>query len=162
MAPRILVPVDYSSRSREALRYAAMLASKLRAEVTILHAWDCPPFARSPSPPPAPGAAHLPLDQLVVDAAKHELEAFVASAGLDPELKPELVLSPLPPLRAVLDAIKSGAHELIVMGTHGRGAALNLLLGSVAQKVVESSPVPVVLVPDWAARLAASRHGRPE
>ena len=162
MASRILVPVDYSSRSREALRNAAMLASNLRAGVTILHAWDCPPFARSPSPPPTPGAAHPPLDQLVVDAAKHELAAFVASAGLDPAMKPELVLSPLPPLRAVLEALESGAHELIVMGTHGRGAALNLLLGSVAQKVVESSPIPVVLVPDRAARLAALRDGEPK
>jgi nucleotide-binding universal stress UspA family protein len=155
MVSRILVPVDYSSRSREALRCAAMLATKLCAEVTVLHSWDCPPFARELSAPAAPGAAHPPLDQLVVDAAKHELEAFVASAGLDPALKPELVLSPRIPLVAVLDAIDSGAHDLIVMGTHGRGAALNLLLGSVAQKVVEVSPIPVVLVPDRAARLAA-------
>ena len=161
MVSRILVPVDYSSRSREALRYGGVLAGKLHAEVTVLHAWDCPPFARTVSAPAAPGATHPPLDQMVVDAAKNELEAFVAAAGLDPALKPELVLSPRHPLLAVLDAIETGAHDLIVMGTHGRGAALNLLLGSVAQKVVESSPIPVVLVPDRLARSGALREVEP-
>jgi nucleotide-binding universal stress UspA family protein len=159
MVTRILVPVDYSERSREALRYAAMLAAKLCAELTILHAWDCPPFARTTEVVTAPGA-RAPLDQLVVDAARHELQAFVSSAALDPGLKQKLVLSPLHPVRAVIGAVESGEHDLIVMGTHGRGATLTLLLGSVAQRVVESSPVPVVLVPDTAARRRALSEGK--
>jgi nucleotide-binding universal stress UspA family protein len=160
MPSNILVPLDYSERSRDALRYAAMLAAKTRARLTILHAWDCPPFARTTRVVTPPGA-HPPLDQLVVDAAQHELEAFVSSAGLDPALQRQLVLTSLHPVSAVLEAIDSGKHDLIVMGTHGRGATLTLLLGSVAQRVVESSPVPVVLVPDSAARKhALSREGK--
>jgi len=159
MSSNILIPVDYSERSREALRYAAMLAAKMRAELTILHAWDCPPFARTTQVVTPPGA-HAPLDQLVVDAARHELDAFVSSAGLEPALKRKLVLSSLHPVRAVIDAVESGEHDLIVMGTHGRGATLTLLLGSVAQRVVESSPVPVVLVPDTAARRHALSEGK--
>jgi nucleotide-binding universal stress UspA family protein len=151
MAFSILVPIDYSDRSREALRYAAMLGAKLRAELTILHAWDCPPFARTTQVVAPPGE-HAPLDQLVVDAAKHELESFVSSAGLEPGLKHKLELSALHPVRAVIDAVESGQHDLVVMGTHGRGATLTLLLGSVARRVVEASPVPVVVVPDAAAR----------
>ena len=145
---RILVPVDFSARSREALRYAAALAASLGAELTILHAWDCPPFARTTHTHAASSARHEPLDQLVNESARREFEAFVASAQLDARLSPELVLSPLNPVRAVLDAAESGRHDLIVMGTHGRGAALVLLLGSVARKVVELSKVPVLLVPD--------------
>ena len=151
MAASILIPVDYSELSREALRCALKLAAGLDAEVTILHAWDCPPFARSPRAVTPPGA-HVPLDQLVIEAARHELDVFVSSAGLDPSLKHQLVLSPLNPTRAVVDAALSGEFDLIVMGTHGRGAAMTLLLGSVARSVVESSPVPVVLVPSAAAR----------
>jgi nucleotide-binding universal stress UspA family protein len=151
VARSILIPVDYSERSREALRYGAMLAAELRAEVTILHAWDCPPFARTTRAVTAPGA-HAPLDQLVVEAARHELEAFVSTAGLDPGLKQHLVLSPMNPMRAVVDAVESGAYDLVVMGTHGRSATLTLLLGSVAKSVVQSSPVPVVLVPNAGAR----------
>jgi nucleotide-binding universal stress UspA family protein len=154
MTSSILVPVDYSERSREALRYAGVLAGKLDAKLTILHAWDCPPFVRSARAVAPPGA-HAPLDQLVVDAASHELEAFVSSAGLDPRLKQELVLTPAHPVRAVLDSVESGTHDLVVMGTHGRGAALTLLLGSIARRVVEASPVPVVLVPDAASRKRA-------
>lgn len=159
MATNILVPVDYSERSREALRYGAMLAGKLRAELTILHAWDCPPFARTTHVVTPPGV-HAPLDQLVVDAAQHELEVFVSSAGLDPGLKQKLVLSSLHPVRAVLDAVESGKYDLIVMGTHGRGTTLTLLLGSVARRVVEASPVPVVLVPDTAVRRRALNEGK--
>jgi nucleotide-binding universal stress UspA family protein len=151
----MLVPVDFSARSREALRYAATLAVRLGAEMTILHAWDCPPFARASRPPVAPGARHEPLDQLVNEAAERELETFVASTHVDQRSKPALVLSPLSPVRAVLQAVESGDHDLIVMATHGRGSALTLLLGSVAKRVVELSPVPVLLVPDAASRLRA-------
>jgi nucleotide-binding universal stress UspA family protein len=159
MASSILVPIDYSERSREALRYAAMLAAQLRAELTILHAWDCPPFARTTEVVTPPGT-HVPLDQLVVDAAQHELETFVSTAGIDARLKRKLVLSPLHPVRAVIDAVETAEHDLVVMGTHGRGAALTLLLGSVAQRVVEASPIPVVLVPDTAARRSALSEGK--
>jgi|SoiMethySBSTD1v2_1073268.scaffolds.fasta_scaffold04445_14 nucleotide-binding universal stress UspA family protein len=155
MYRRILVPVDYSARSRAALHYAAMLAAGLDAEITILHAWDCPPFARAAHAPASGHPDHPPLDELVIDAAKSELQAFVALADLDSELKLELVLSPSAPVRAVLEAVRSGDHDLVVMGTHGRGDALVLLLGSVARRVMELSPVPVVLVPDAAARLEA-------
>jgi nucleotide-binding universal stress UspA family protein len=158
MTRRILVPIDYSSRSREALRYAATIAAALGAGLTILHAWDCPPFARTVRAPAGSGADHAPLDQLLLEEARRELENFVASAQLDGELKPELVLTPLSPVRAVLETVEGGGHDLIVMGTHGRGAALVLLLGSVARRIVELSPVPVLLVPDSAARSRALRE----
>jgi nucleotide-binding universal stress UspA family protein len=99
--------------------------------------------ARSREPAPGPRA----LDELVIEAAKSELQAFVGLADLDPALKLELVLSPSAPVRAVLEAVRSGDHDLVIMGTHGRGEALTLLLGSVARRVMELSPVPVVLVP---------------
>jgi len=157
MTRNILVPVDFSQRSREALHYAADLAAKLRAGLTILHAWDCPPFARTAHVASAPGARHEPLDQLVVKAAQREFDTFVASAQLDPSLKPKLVLSPLSPIRAVLEAVEHDHQDLIVMATHGRGSAMILLLGSVAKRVVELSPVPVLLVPDGASRRLALR-----
>ena len=43
--------------------------------------------------------------------------------------------------------LKQGAHDLIVVGTHGRTGLAHLLLGSVAEKLVRLSPVPVLTVP---------------
>src|SRR5262245_42300024 len=113
MTRRILVPVDFSPRSREALRYASKLATELRAEMTILHACDCPPFARAAKVPGTVAGSHEPLDQLVVEAAQREFDVFVAAAQLDERLKTQLVLSPLSPLRAVLDAVENDHHDLI-------------------------------------------------
>ena len=155
--PRILVPVDYSARSRDTLRCASALARGTGSEITVLHAWDCPPFARKTRLTTASGE-NSSLDQLLLEAATRELEEFVASAEVDLASKPELVLSPLTPVRAIVDALGSGDHELVVMGTHGRGAVKALVLGSVAQRIVELSPIPVVLVPDAEARSRALRE----
>jgi nucleotide-binding universal stress UspA family protein len=152
MTTRILVPVDYSDRSREALHCAALLANGLGARITVLHAWDCPPIARTARTAAPSTSAEVGLDQLLVEAAQRELETFVASADLVLRTPPALELSSLSPLRAVLETIESGQYELVVMGTHGRAALKALVLGSVARRVLELSPIPVVLVPDTAKR----------
>lgn len=50
------------------------------------------------------------------------------------------------PAEVVLDAIRKTGADLVVMGSHGRGALRKLLLGSVVTKVLASSPVPVLVV----------------
>jgi nucleotide-binding universal stress UspA family protein len=50
------------------------------------------------------------------------------------------------PAEAIVREAKRGRYDLVVMGTHGRGALEGLLLGSVARKVIAQSPVPVTVV----------------
>ena len=50
------------------------------------------------------------------------------------------------PAEAIVREAKAGRHDLVVMGTHGRGALQGLLLGSVARKVIAHSTVPVTVV----------------
>jgi nucleotide-binding universal stress UspA family protein len=156
---RILVAVDYSERSRQALQCAAMLGRSLGAKLTVLHAWDCPPIARTARAVSAAQGGEIGLDQLLVEAAQGELEAFVASTHLDLRTPPVLKLSPLAPLRALVEAVESGEYDMIVMGTHGRGALKSLVLGSVAKRVLELSPIPVVVVPDATKRAHAELAG---
>jgi nucleotide-binding universal stress UspA family protein len=54
--------------------------------------------------------------------------------------------------RRILDVVKDRGVDLVVMGTHGRRGVSRVLLGSVAEKVVRLSPVPVVTVPAEAER----------
>jgi nucleotide-binding universal stress UspA family protein len=51
------------------------------------------------------------------------------------------------PAGTVLAELKTGAFDLIVLGTHGRTGLMHMLLGSVAEKLVRLSPVPVLAVP---------------
>ena len=46
--------------------------------------------------------------------------------------------------KRILELLESGGYDLLVMGTHGRGGVKHLVLGSVAEKVVRASPVPVI------------------
>jgi nucleotide-binding universal stress UspA family protein len=52
------------------------------------------------------------------------------------------------PWREILSAVEDVAADLVVMGTHGRRGVSHALLGSVAEKIVRLSPVPVLTVRD--------------
>jgi len=147
--PRILVPVDFSDRSRRALEYTAVLARALRAEVTVLHAWDCPAFARDL---PANTAQASSLADLLLESMRRELDAFISSVLPSSDLTLVPVLTAASPAQAILEAARQRAHEFIVMSTRGRGPIASALLGSVARRVMEHSVIPVLLVPDREAR----------
>lgn len=145
---RVLVPIDYSDSARAALEAAASIAERLGADIVVLHAWECPPFAAGVRVvPPVPGAAHRPLDELIVESAERELSQFVASFALPEAVSIEQKLVANAPARAILDEIAAGDYELVVMGTHGRGRVEAMLLGSVAERVLRLSTIPVLVVP---------------
>ncbi len=144
----ILSPVDFSDLSGLALRYAAMLARCSGAQLTVAYA---NPF----SPPPYFTATKLE------EMKRQHRESFEdAQAALERFVLEQLgraadarVLETLP-----VDAIRTLAGEtaadLIVMGTHGRTGVNRLMLGSVAERVLRESDVPVLTVRATAANAA--------
>ena len=142
----ILVAVDFGESSKEALDLAVELAKRFDAKLTITHTCEIPAYAY-------PGVALTPVDLLgpIEDAARQALQGTLSD-----------VQKRIPGARGILRrgtaaaetlaAIEETKPDLVVIGTHGRTGLSHLLLGSVAEKLVRLSPVPVLTVPHHAGR----------
>jgi nucleotide-binding universal stress UspA family protein len=86
------------------------------------------------------------LQREVEDAARARLQELIADA--DPGAVPAepVVVTSNAPALAIVGYAKEANVDLIVMGTHGRGAVAHLLVGSVAERVVRCAPCPVLTV----------------
>lgn len=153
---RVLVPVDYSEGSRRALRYAARLATSLGAELDVVHVWDRPSYVSEDVVLHGPGDTRRSLAELIRENAEQQMQEFLASASADAGgrgARPSHRLLSGEPASTLITELEKGAHDLVVIGTHGRSGVARFLLGSVAEKLVRYSTVPVLAVPPgWAAR----------
>lgn len=134
---RILVPVDFSECSKQALEYALALAEHFGAELTLLHV--------APRIPPVPEFG--PVDEVAVREARKELEAL--RVRVSAVLPSHTVLSALwagEPHVEIVRAAEERAIDLIVLSTHGRTGLARILMGSTAEKVVRHAKCPVLIV----------------
>lgn len=139
---RILVATDFSPHSQTALEYAAAFARAFGAEVMLCHVLERPDLI-SQLPPISEGYFPPNMSELQEKHARVQCEQVLAAAGLsDARL---LLLHGNPYAEIVRSAGEENA-DLIIVGTHGRGAIGHMLLGSVAEKVVRSAPCPVLTV----------------
>jgi nucleotide-binding universal stress UspA family protein len=138
---RILVPVDFGALSARALEYARELAVKFDASLDLLHVVPNPylePVSMySPLPPQF-------LDDLVSEATKLLDEALPPAERS--RFKASCVVKVGDPRNEVIAYAHAAHIDLIVMGTHGRTGMAHLFLGSVAERVVQTAPCPVLTV----------------
>lgn len=140
MGQRILVPVEGSERSMEGLRYA--LEHFPDAEFTALHV-----VSTGTGDISAMGGAggELPDQELDEEAAESVLRAAQEVASdYDIQLDTERIRGR--PDRAIVKHVKDSDYDLVVLGSHGRDGVARVLLGSVAEKIVRRSPIPVLVV----------------
>ena len=142
----ILVPVDYSPCSAAAVTFAVELASQLGAELDVVHVWDRPAYVSDDIKVGHPGDARS-LFELIRENAQAEMTQFMGKLALPTTVKASTRLLSGNPAATVLKALQAGKHQLLVVGTHGRTGLRHMLLGSVAEKLVRLSPVPVLVVP---------------
>lgn len=152
----VIVGVDGSKRSRDALRWAAGLASATRRRIRALRAWEYPATAgidltrTGPLPPPEE------MDRLMRAGL-----AAVVEEELGPEVPVELAMARGNAAGALLHAVRTGRADLLVVGSRGLGGFRGLLLGSVSRSLAEYSPCPVAIVRRYAPIPAGGRGGRP-
>jgi nucleotide-binding universal stress UspA family protein len=136
----ILVPTDFGDPSQQALEIALELGRTLGAELTIMHACEIPAYAY-------PGMAVAPMDLLspIEEAAGKKLDELVST--LSQRCRScKGVLKVGIPWQEILEVVNETQADLVVMGTHGRRGVTHALLGSVAERIVRMSPVPVLTV----------------
>jgi nucleotide-binding universal stress UspA family protein len=157
---RILVPHDFSEHATQALRVAAGLAREHGGRLLVLHVIT--PF-HPVTALPQEGAGWLPYTDLVpadlVAAELRHLERLVArtvTGGGAPRVACRVEIGD--PFHRITDAARS--VDSIVMATAGRTGLAHLVIGSVAEKVVRHSPVPVFTIPSRARRATARRRRR--
>lgn len=138
---RILVPIDFSSNSQLALDYARGLASRFDAALHLVHVCEVPSLAT-----PAIDAyaiAYTDWSQKLGAEAEKELLAITPSlTGL--KVTTEILFGRAAP--AIVKSAETNAADLIVMGTHGHGAVMHMLMGNVAERVVRTAACPVLTV----------------
>jgi nucleotide-binding universal stress UspA family protein len=145
---KILVPVDFSTNSAEAMRVAADLSRHFEGKLTLVHVFQPISYA-------------LPEGYVMYSAGQYDelLAAFEAqllnakketkAAGA---LSVETTLLQGLPGMAISELASAQKFDLIVMGTHGRSGLKHLMLGSVAERVLRHAPCPVLIVHTPSAR----------
>jgi nucleotide-binding universal stress UspA family protein len=140
MFHNILVAVDGSADADAALAHAIDLAESEHTRLTLMTAVAEPPAT---SYLVAGGVAGQLSENVHCQA-----EAIIRQARdrVPADLPVTTVLSEQPIRLALIRQIKEGHHDLVVMGSRGRGAVRAALLGSASHYVLHHSPVPVLIV----------------
>jgi len=140
MFHNILVAVDGSPDADQALAQAIDLAESEHARITVMTAL---PRIAGPGCL-VPGA---PVGELIAGAhAQAEAVLRDAREQIPSDVPVTTMLSGQPIRTALIHQIADGHHDLVVMGSRGRGAVRSTLLGSVSHHLLHHSPVPVLIV----------------
>jgi len=139
----ILVATDFGEAADSALRYGRELAGRFGATLHVLNVVE-DAFA-SGFAVEAYSAIVPEIQQEVESAARSRLhELVVDSDGSGPRTTSAIRTGS--PTYAIVDYAREHGIDLIVMGTHGRGALAHVVMGSVAERVVRLAPCPVLTV----------------
>ena len=128
MLKNITVPVDFSGESENALLFAAEIAKRVSARLTILHA--------------QPSAENAQRDEEKLKSLKSNLQSVFGS-----DLDCETVLAPFDLVHILKSNASTQKNHLIVMGTKGASGLKRILIGSNTVRVIAEVPVPILVIP---------------
>ena len=154
MFRHIVLATDFTEASESARETAASLASAFGARLTVVHVCETPAFAAAGS-----SLAGADLVGPCGEGAEVELGRLVWRLRAR-DVKVDSVLRRGVAWELIVRVAKEVGADLVVAGTHGRHGLAHAYYGSVAEKLVQESPVPVLVVPrrsELGARKAGER-----
>lgn len=140
---KILVATDFSEHAQLALRYGVEMAKQFSAELLICNVIPYPDLI-SQLPPTAEAYIPSNLHEMHVRNAEEQGRKLIAEhcQGVNASFE----FRSGSPFVEIIRLAKDDNIDLLVIGTHGRGAVAHMLLGSVAERVVRKAPCPVLTI----------------
>ncbi|MCX7797458.1 MAG: universal stress protein [Melioribacter sp.] len=137
---KILVPIDFSDYSKNALKYAAQFAKHFNAKMYLIYVIEPVIYPTDFSM----GQIVLPsIDSNLQTRAEEELKNL-AKNFIDPSISVETIIKTGKPFVEINETAKEKDIDLIIIATHGHTGVEHLLFGSTAEKVVRKAPCPVL------------------
>jgi nucleotide-binding universal stress UspA family protein len=142
MFKSIVVGIDRSEHAKVALTQAIDIARTQGSTLTVVVAYNTVMSWGNVAPIPQDA-----VDEFIAGIrADAQSIADEASATIPKEVTSNVLLVDGGPAESILDEVETGKHDLIVVGSRGRGDATSLFLGSVSHAVLHHSTVPVLIV----------------
>ncbi|MBL8817382.1 MAG: universal stress protein [Planctomyces sp.] len=141
---KILVPTDFSDFSKPAVDYACAIAARFGSQLHLMHVVPDPAML-VPESHAFSAEAMEAQSAALIDDAKKRIEHLPGGGWENGQPIVREVRTGAVFLE-IIDYAKQNDVDLIVIGTHGRGGLMHVLLGSVAEKIVRKSPCPVLTV----------------
>lgn len=142
MYRRLLVPLDGSPLAEAALSHAEGIARQFESEIVLLR------VVVSPYAIVAPDLVLAGTDsnhQLFADQAELYLKGVVGALAAR-AIKARAITCDGPVAESILDRAKENRVDMIIMSTHGRGGVSRWVYGSIADRVLQAAPCPVLLI----------------
>ena len=136
---RMLVPVDFSDCSLDALEYGALIAQRSNTSLKLFHVLEPVSYGLDFT---LPQMAQRESSKTAITKRLSDFVSALTSLGL----ASDFLISGGLPADSILDAARAQSVDVIVMGTHGRRGLSHALCGSVAESVLRRSSCPVLTV----------------
>ncbi|MFW6089431.1 MAG: universal stress protein [Gemmatimonadota bacterium] len=138
---RLVVPVDFSPASQQAVDVAVELAATLDVPIELLHAVEPIPYVQMAYP--------IAVDDGEFKAhAQRRLDEMVEKLDTTGEVRTTIAVDMAE--QAVIDAAYRSSAPLVVMASHGHSGLARVLLGSTTERLLRNAPCPVLVVPSGA------------
>jgi nucleotide-binding universal stress UspA family protein len=137
---KILVPLDFSPSSIEALDYAVWLANQFCAAIHLVYVY--PPDEASS----VPGAGHLLFESVEAIERMNEELTGIHRKHVEPFCPENCHIRSGRPYEEIVRLAREIEADLIALSTRGHSGLKHLLLGSTAERVVRTAPCPVLVV----------------
>jgi universal stress protein A len=139
---KVLVPIDFSDYSKNALKYAVNFAKHFNAEMILIYVVEPIIYPSDFSM----GQIAVPTINMEMDKrASEELEKL-ANKEISKDLRVKTLVKTGKPFIEIIETASQENVDIVIISTHGHSGVEHILFGSTAEKVVRKAPCPVLTI----------------
>jgi nucleotide-binding universal stress UspA family protein len=141
---KVLVPIDFSDYSKNALKYAVNFVKQFHAQLFLIYVVEPVIY------PPDFSMGQIAIPSVDLDMDKRAIDELnkLAELEIPKEIKVKTIVKTGKPFIEIIETAKEADIDLIIIATHGHTGMEHILFGSTAEKVVRKAPCPVLTLRD--------------